>query len=194
MQYRAIFIPFDEIKVKHDVTNEINSFDSCKLALPPMAVKSNGKKPRLTPSVSRQRCNPRNVSHSFSISNHFAPHDLPSLHCPRIYIYIYIRNRTFPPSYGFYRTPHESSRRTFSLHYLRVYSLDPQELNNTAIVELVVISLHSPFPSNRLSRNFHESFPSPRVSFFFPFLEKRWKRGKLEEFESKIDDKLGGRF
>lgn len=171
--------------------NEINSFDSCKLALPPMPVKSNGKKPRLTPSVSRQRCNPRNVSHSFSISNHFAPHDLPSLHCP--VEYIYIRNRTFPPSYGFYRTPHESSRRTFSLHYLRVYSLDPQELNNTAIVELVVISLHSLLSLRTdcrvISMN-HSPSPSPRVSFFFLFLEERWKRGKLEEFESKVDDKF----
>lgn len=89
----------------------------------PVAVKSIDKKPRLTPSVSRQRCNPRNVTHSSSISNHFAPHDLPSTLSKR-YIYIHTCSKSYFSTLVRGSMAHESSRPTFSLHYLRVYSLD----------------------------------------------------------------------
>lgn len=144
----------------------------------PVAVKSIDKKPRLTPSVSRQRCNPRNVTHSSSISNHFAPHDLPSTLSKRyIYIYIHVRNRTFPPSYGVLWHTSRPDRRFPSIICASTHWTTLQELNNTAIVELVVISLHSHLLSNRLSRN--ESFlvyffilPFSRTSFLSrPFID-----------------------
>lgn len=133
----------------------------------PVAVKSNDKKPRLTPSVSRQHCNPRNVTHSFSISNHFAPHDLPSTLSK---IYIYVRNRTFPPSYTYGSITYPArvvQTDVFPPLCASTHWTTLQELNNTAIVELVVISLHSHLLSNRLSRNFHESFLVFLYSFFF---------------------------
>lgn len=133
----------------------------------PVAVKSNDKKPRLTPSVSRQHCNPRNVTHSFSISNHFAPHDLPSTLSK-----IYIRSKSYFSTLvhlRFYNIPRTSrpDRRFPSIICASTHWTTLQELNNTAIVELVVISLHSHLPSNRLSRNFHESFLVFLYSFFF---------------------------
>lgn len=133
----------------------------------PVAVKSNDKKPRLTPSVSRQRCNPRNVTHSFSISNHFAPHDLPSTLSK-----IYIRSKSYFSTlvhlrfYNITRTS-RPDRRFPSIICASTHWTTLQELNNTAIVELVVISLHSHLLSNRLSRNFHESFLVFLYSFFF---------------------------